>query len=403
MRNCGSKHLLSSRCRQGVQKQSLRMTSRCQALLEAVAAIVREKNMRLLKEGTIFIDDADYGIEPRLLFYIEDCIQDGIKLESGAFRTVSKQMHFVEMKEDGSVKSAGYAPYLDYSSPNEEQRKTLLDYAVKQNWLKENVEEKARVFATSVLTKEHFEKVKAQRRAIAEKTLKEVNERLKSEIMYWDARAAELKLDEETGKSTSKINHTICMKRADELAIRLTKRQAELEMEKAVFLKPPVIIGGALIIPRGLVDKLTGRDKPSDFSINDRKSIEMTAMNAVMRIERSLGCEPRDVSAEKVGYDIESRVLSAKEDEPIFNFIEVKGRISGAETITVSKNEILTALNKPEQFILAVVEVGKDDCKVYYFKEPFTQKPDMTVTSVNYSLEALKAQAKIVLERKLEL
>ena len=41
--------------------------------------------------------------------------------------------------------------------------------------------------------------------------------------------------------------------------------------------------------------------------------------------------------------------------------IEVKGRRKGATTVTVSKNEILTALNKPEEFILAIVEVdGKN-------------------------------------------
>lgn len=37
-------------------------------------------------------------------------------------------------------------------------------------------------------------------------------------------------------------------------------------------------------------------------------------------------------------------------------FIEVKGRVRGATTVTVTKNEILTALNKPDDFILTVVE-----------------------------------------------
>jgi Domain of unknown function (DUF3883) len=34
----------------------------------------------------------------------------------------------------------------------------------------------------------------------------------------------------------------------------------------------------------------------------------------------------------------------------------VKGRISGAETVTVTKNEILYSLNKPDDYILAIVE-----------------------------------------------
>ena len=41
-------------------------------------------------------------------------------------------------------------------------------------------------------------------------------------------------------------------------------------------------------------------------------------------------------------------------------FIEVKGRVAGADTVTLTKNEILTALNKPDEFILAIVEVDGD-------------------------------------------
>src|SRR5271166_5290379 len=38
-----------------------------------------------------------------------------------------------------------------------------------------------------------------------------------------------------------------------------------------------------------------------------RQEIERVAMEAVIAAERALGREPRDVSAAKVGYDIESR------------------------------------------------------------------------------------------------
>ena len=71
-------------------------------------------------------------------------------------------------------------------------------------------------------------------------------------------------------------------------------------------------------------------------------------------------------------------------------FVEVKGRAQGADTVTITKNEILTALNKPEQFILAVVEVdGEEAAKITYMREPFTREPDFGVTSVNYKLDDL--------------
>jgi len=38
----------------------------------------------------------------------------------------------------------------------------------------------------------------------------------------------------------------------------------------------------------------------------------------------------------------------------------VKGCVSGTDTITVTRNEILYSLNKPDDFILAIVEFVPD-------------------------------------------
>ena len=45
----------------------------------------------------------------------------------------------------------------------------------------------------------------------------------------------------------------------------------------------------------------------------------------------------------------------------------MKGRVAGATTVTVTRNEILTALNKPEDFILAVgqMENGQGKLALY--------------------------------------
>ena len=70
-------------------------------------------------------------------------------------------------------------------------------------------------------------------------------------------------------------------------------------------------------------------------------------------------------------------------------FIEVKGRVSGAETVTVTKNEIMAGLNKPDDFILALVEVNGDKAVARYVRRPFTREPDFAATSVNYDLKEL--------------
>ena len=107
-------------------------------------------------------------------------------------------------------------------------------------------------------------------------------------------------------------------------------------------------------------------------------------------MERRLGFEPTDRETEKLGYDIESRVPGTGR----LCFIEVKGRVSSADTITVTKNEILYSLNKPDDFILAIVEFMDGDAhRVHYVHRPFHREPDFGVTSVNYDFTELLARA----------
>ena len=71
----------------------------------------------------------------------------------------------------------------------------------------------------------------------------------------------------------------------------------------------------------------------------------------------------------------------------------MKGRVTGAKTVTITKNEILTGLNKPNVFILAVVIIDQDLTEVRYCRTPFEKEPDFKATSVNYDLDKLLAQA----------
>lgn len=59
--------------------------------------------------------------------------------------------------------------------------------------------------------------------------------------------------------------------------------------------------------------------------------------------------------------------------------------------MTITKNEILTSFNKPDDFILALVEVDGDSATPRYVRRPFQREPDFDVTSVNYNfVELLK-------------
>lgn len=365
-------------------------------LLEATIDLVRERHVDVLKRGSVFIDENDDSLEPRLLFYIEDAIQDGTK------RVISKNVHFVEIRQDGTASSAGYAPYLDYSAPKEEELAVVRSFLDEQAWLKKDVEDIARTYAIANIIPGHFAEVRSRKERMAEKTAKAVKERLTAEIQYWDYRAADLKQKEAAGKVNARLNSQRAQQRAEELESRLHKRMAELELEKRVSAMPPVIVGGALIIPRGLMLTLmngTEGAAPGIFTLGDKKAVELAAMQAVMDVEKALGHTPKDVSAAKCGYDVESHIPEALRTESTasLRFIEVKGRAKGADTVIVTKNEILTALNKPEEFILALVEVDGSNTKITYLKKPFTNAPDFSTRSVVYDIQDLLGTAGVIM------
>ena len=217
-----------------------------------------------------------------------------------------------------------------------------------------------------------------------------MKDRLTKEITYWDHRAEQLKLQEQAGKPNARLNSDEARKRADELQGRLQKRLEELKLEAQISPLPPVVLGGLLVVPAGLLAAMTGRRRRRRQRPVDTQASAARARAIVMEIERSLGFEPTDREFEKLGYDIESRVPGTGK----LRFIEVKGRVTGADTITVTRNEILYSLNKPDDFILAIVEfLDGDSHRVHYIRQPFQREPDFGVTSVNYELAALLAQS----------
>ena len=382
-------------------------------LLDSTIDLVKERYRDLMKQGALFLDESDTGENLRVLFYLEHSIQDARVDRHGNKRLVSRRMQFVEMDESGTVRNAGYAPYLDYRPLTADEQALVVSSALQKDWLQGDLESMAVTYAVTSLVKQHFDEVKARSEERVTKTIAAVKDRLVKEIRYWDERANDLKMQELAGKTNAKMNSGKARVRADELQARLEKRMKDLEDERQISPLPPVVIGGALVIPGGLLARLRGirTGEPATFA-HETKRVELAAMDAVMAAEKALGNDPVDVSSQKCGYDIESLIRDGKGK---MRFIEVKGRIAGAATVTVSKNEILTALNKPDDFILALVEVPSSSafqdadpweigetmkrygdvyngCKVCYVRKPFTKEPDFGVTSVNYALSELLAK-----------
>jgi hypothetical protein len=119
-----------------------------------------------------------------------------------------------------------------------------------------------------------------------------------------------------------------------------------------------------------------------------RAAIEKLAMDAVMAAERTLGHQPRDVSAENRGYDIESRDPCAAQ----LRFIEVKGRHASGRDVIVTKNEILASLNAPEAFVLAIVQVDGGFAREPVYVRQFSKRElGFAETAVVFNIAELVA------------
>jgi hypothetical protein len=257
-------------------------------------------------------------------------------------------------------------------------------------WIDRALEQKAQGHAITHLVPAHLEEVRNQRLEWIAKTRAAVKDRLTKEISYWDHRAEDLKLQEQAGKLNARLNSREARRRADDLQARLQKRLEQLELEGRISALPPVALGGLVVIPIGLIAKMTGAGPAGPVLPKDTQASAARARAIVMETERELGFEPVDRELEKLGYDIESRIPGTGR----LRFLEVKGRVEGAATITVTRNEILYSLNKPEDFILAIVEfLDGDSHRIHYVRMPFRREPDFGVTSVNYDFPELIGRA----------
>jgi len=359
-------------------------------LLDAVLDLTLERHRDLLRRGTILVDERDHGMSPRVLFFLEHAIQDASVLPSGERRTISRRMLYVEMDADGRTQDLHYAPYLDYR-PLVEGEPTVADLLARPEcaWITQAPEQKALGHAVAQVVPEHIAEVRGRRLKWIDKTRAAVKDRLTKEITYWDHRAAQLKAQEQAGKAGARLNSQEARRRADELQARLEKRLAELDREAQISALPPVVLGGLVVVPLGLVAAMTGRTLATPASPADTQASAARARAIVMEVERALGFDPTDREFERLGYDIESSVTGTGR----LRFIEVKGRVSGADTVTITKNEILYSLNKPDDFILAIVEFQSGDAhRVHYLRRPFQREPDFGVTSVNYNMGELIAR-----------
>ena len=359
-------------------------------LMQSVVDLTIEQHRSKLKQGSVLLDPNDESIEPKLMLMLDHSVKEGG--ESGV--VVSRRLQFVTIDPSGRIDNAGWAPHLDLTPLDEIQTKMVADQ-LEAPWIKKDLEQVALAHASEKLVPEHFDEVRSRRELQVDKNLAAIRERLVKEIDYWSDRHEKLKTDLQAGKDVrlplENVRRTI-----DELTVRLENRSKELGAMRHVVSAMPVVVGGALVIPAGLLAQRNGEPQGQTWTADAdaRARIERVAMEAVRKAEEALGHQVIDVSAEKCGWDLTAVVPVSDGKLPQARHIEVKGRAKGQSTITVTRNEILYGLNQADKFILAVVIVDGDSHEgPHYIRNPFTQEPDWAVTSINLDLSTLLEKA----------
>jgi hypothetical protein len=334
-------------------------------LLNALIDTTLERYGSTLGHGTTFIDPADGGDVIRILIYLEHTITDG-RIERGANKVVSRRFQFVEVSADGEVIDPGAEPYLNYQ-PLDEETQALFE-AIDAPWANDGIEVSARSWATANLATPHFAEIADVTRARIARTKRAVEERLNSEIRYWDARAAELKQQELHGKKP-RLNSGRARQRADDLEARKVRRLRELDIEGDLVNHAPNVVAAALVIPLGMIERLRGIQStgidPIVAAETDRRAVA-----AVMAAERTLERIPIEQAHNNPGFDI----LSEDPRTGIIYQIEVKGHRPDTPEIRVKARQVRQAKQNPERFRLAVVLVPSDPedaPSVRYLIRPF--------------------------------
>ena len=364
-------------------------------LFDATLAVVRERHESLLKQGAILVDDRDEvegDTDPSALIVLEHEIRDGQVLRDGRKRVVSREIQFVQLDRDGTVRDAGFAPHLDLR-PATDDEAALVDQLLEDDFFERELEQRAVSHALGGLVPEHRRRVESVRRPRLEKTRTAMKRRLLQEMAHWDSRAAELDEQVEAGRQP-KINPQNARANADRLRDRLVQRESEIARQLEFSTGAPVVRAAAVVVPRTLLDQLKRQAgqaveaDPDELQLDQaaRDRVSRLAVEAVLQAERDLGFEPEEMPHHNKGFDIRSIDPASGPTR----FLEVKGKVQGQRSITISATQTTFARNNPEHFILAI-GLAADDAveRLAYVREPFERGVGDDVESTNYTLPRL--------------
>lgn len=356
-------------------------------LMQHCSAIWMQQHRQTLDMGALLINPEDDSTDLRLLLMLEHSVRS-----AQGTQILSRRIEFITLDHSGHIERAGWAPHLDLRPVSAAEAEMLTPLCQESELLQTDWSAAALAYAASHLLPNHYRELKSKHEAQVEKVAHAVEQRLGGEIRYWHEQYELLQAQIDEGEA-SYMQPETALKRLTSIKQRLAERQHELQNSLHLLPSAPRIISSALVAPQGLLMKLR-EDDGYFISTAAKARVENIAMRAVLNHERQLGHQVVDVSSEKCGWDITACPPALPGQLPPERHIEVKGRAKGQSTLTITRNEILYALNQAEKFWLAIVLVeGEDFEGPYYVHKPFDREPDFGVASVNYQLKDLLGKA----------
>jgi superfamily II DNA or RNA helicase len=355
-------------------------------LLEAVLDLTLGRYGSVLRQGAILVDDRHGGAGPRVLLYLDHAITDARDAKGSAGRhVVSRRFEFIEVLADGTARPAGPAPYLDLRPPNDDEITAAADLLLSWPLARTTVEAVGLEHAVEVAVPKHLSEVRAQVVRRVAKVRAAVHERLTREIEYWDQRANVLDEQARAGKQP-RMNPERARGRANDLSARLAARMAELDREQQLQALPPLVVGAALVLPATSLGTSDDREPAGPpVRARDTATVELRAVDAVVAAEEALDHEVEVMPPNNPGFDLRSTA-----PDGTVRFLEVKGRLAGATTFSVTRNEILHALNVPDAYVLALVEVSPDGPAfdvLRYLDRPFGDAVSLPFATTSANLD----------------
>ena len=346
------------------------------ALLQAVIELTIEDLGPVLKRGTVFVDRREQQSDHTALLY---AVEQRIENATPGADTLSHHFDYPVLDTAGTVTLAAAPPYLDYDAPQADEAEAIAT-VLADEWVKSDHERSIRAWAYRDGLAPRIDELGARIAVEVDRTRVQVKERLLAEINHWDREHNRLEALERGG-TIGRVRAETALQRSRQLDERLERRLRALDESTQLVALPAVIRGSALVVPSQHLLSTDEDAAPQTFA-RETELVERRAVEAVLAAERELGRSPREMPRNNPGYDIQSFDADGR-----IHYIEVKGRIAGSDTFTITTNEVTFAQTQGNRHRLALVSVspdGQERDELRYVLEAFTHiEPSATTRSYN--------------------